>query len=86
MKITTQPTAENPLMSASTMDRSRGSDFASRKTRKSLKRRRITTGNFSKMKERGDISMKPTTTIKNCEISHARTTVNGWFDICERCR
>ena len=64
MSTQIHPTALKPLISASTMDRSRGRALARRKTRSSRSSRSTTTGNASKTKARGDISTNPTMTTK----------------------
>jgi hypothetical protein len=50
------PTADTPLMRASTIFRSLGSAFASRNTRNSRNNRKITTGKEFSTKLSGDIS------------------------------
>jgi hypothetical protein len=71
-KMTTQPTALKPLMSASTMARSRGSALASRKTRNSRSSRSTTIGNALKMTAAGVISKNPTQTTKKSDSVWAR--------------
>jgi hypothetical protein len=70
-KMTTQPTALTPLMSASTMARSRGSALASRKSRNS-RSSRTTIGNALKMTAAGVISKNPTQTTKKSDSVWAR--------------
>jgi len=64
IRMQIHPTAENPLISASTMLLNLGKAFANRNTLNSRNSLKMTTGKALKMKLRGDISMKPVKTTK----------------------